>query len=876
MLNRFLFNVGVGSTIYGLVIVVNIFFVSSAIYTIIALSVLTVVLIIFGDDLEQIFIRKDAAQDTSWLLSIVEAILSREALLPCFLLAGLWSTGLVKMETIISSTTDKIDIIFLILTFAVFAQGIKHSGYFKYAAYRVLEVCDGKMTRMILYLFALTSVLTFVTSNDIVILVMTPIVLELCRQAHISNAKLLLMSQFVAANTLSMGLLIGSPTNIIIANEISLNFFDYFSLMLLPSILSVTTGFLALYAINMLFQKYLNGWQCSSRYLMPALKEQPDFTNEMRLWICGFITILIGVSIISHFYLPFFYVTVPGMIFALGVLSTLKSKEIGKEDPLKQCMASLPYQIFFFALTFFAISETLAEHLPFSEILRFFTDQSLWWNSFSTLYVIGLLVNVINDLPAAAIAGEIAIEASGLDSLNRQIFIQSMLVALNIGCYVTPIGALAGIIWFHLMRDSEGVKTPTRLGMVIYGLTHFIVVSIILSILIPFTNLLIDWLFSTEFSTDPETNWGLLTGCLGPLLVFSLFTLVLKKQNIRLIDMRAFLSAASWVNVRSRNSGVAFQIGIALLVTTWFIGAIWYAEGDPRMGSNVIKSVGDFIVWSITFLGSGFESGWFPQRPIARIIAGIMPILAIFLIIRTLQVTSDASSLENISRKIAHGEITTRRSIFVGYHHYMRPVVRSIWKRNNELGIFQTVLYTHETPPLKWKEERDYDNIYSEKISLDNFEIAKILLEDYCADRSDEIYLLSKKFYGERGKSWVREMVLGIQNILNPQDDDELDADTIFSKQRQFESITEGEDPEDHAGRLPRIFIWDDADPGAEEIGPEMEKLLIHLPAKWREFAKDERNRHKLSQKLCKTIAQTANCKSWKERRKLIAEYCMK
>ena len=864
MLNRFIFNLVVGLTIYILSIVVSIVSNNAAIFTITFLSVFTVILIIFGDDLEQKIIRK-IPSEKSWLLSIVESLLSREVILPSFLLAGLWSTGNVQFETIVNATAKKIDIIFLIVTFAVFAQGIKHSGYFKYAAYRVLEVCNREMTRMVLYLFILTSVLTYFTSNDIVILVMTPIILELCRQAHIENAKLLLMSQFVAANTLSMGIIIGSPTNIIVANEISLGFFDYALLMFLPSILSITTGFLALYTINILFQKWLPPWQSDSRYIMPALKERPNFTNEMRLWICGFLLTIIGVSIISHFNLSFFYVTLPAITFAFIVLSKLKPNVNEQVSPLKQCLASLPYQIFIFALAFFTISETLSGLLSLNEILVFFTDGSLWWNSFSTLNTTGILVNAINDLPAAAMASELATHASSLESLDRKIFLQSMLVALNIGCYVTPIGALAGIIWFHIMRNSDGVKTPTRLEMLAYGLTHFILVSTILSILIPFTNLLIEWLFSKDFSNS-RTNWAIVIGSLGSFAIFILFSVVLKNQKIHLIDMRAFLSAASWISVRSRNSGLLFQLLIAILITIWFMGAIWYAEGDPRIGPNPIESVGDFIVWGITFLGSGFESEWFPERPIARIVAGLMPILAIFFIVRALHVMNDVSSLENISRRIAHGEITTRRNMFIGYHHHMRPIIRSIWKDNESLGIFQTVLYTDETPPIKWKEETDYHNIYSERISLDNFEIAKIILEDYRAECCDEIYLLSDRFYGEKGKQWVREMLLGIQDLLNPQANSELDDDDISIRKRQFKLIKEGQDPEEEAGRLPRIFIWDDANPREEDIGPEMMRLLIPLPAQWREDAQEDNTRHVLSNKLQNTIAKTAHDRSWIKR----------
>ena len=253
-----------GVVLSGLAVALGIVFQVPPIWAILSLSVLTVLLIVFGDELEKWLLGDETRPNVSWLRAIGNALLSREALLPCFLIAGLWLSGYVKTENINNAISGKFDILLLILSFAVLAQGIKHSGYFKYSAYRVLEICEGNMFRMTLYLSALCSILTFVTSNDIVILVMTPIVIELCRQARIPNARLLLISQFVAANTLSMGLLIGSPTNIIVANEVGLSFFDYLALMLIPSVLAVTTSFLAVSLINAGAQRFVGAWQCPS------------------------------------------------------------------------------------------------------------------------------------------------------------------------------------------------------------------------------------------------------------------------------------------------------------------------------------------------------------------------------------------------------------------------------------------------------------------------------------------------------------------------------------------------------------------------------------------------------------------------------------
>ena len=872
----------------------------AAVFALLVPAAVTVLLIVFGDDLEGRFVTSTVADDAEGATdeaSVKQALFSREALLPCFLIAGLWINGYVSMDTVQVAVPGKLDIIFLILTFAIIANGIKHSGYFKYSAFRVLEVCDGQVTRMTLYLFILSSALTFVTSNDIVILVMTPIILELCRQARIRNARLLLISQFIAANTLSMGLLIGSPTNIIVASEIGLDFFQYLGLMIMPSILAVGAGFLALQALNVLSQRWFKSLRQPATYWMPPLKEQLAFSNEMRGWIAGFVVLLGGVSVISHYDLAFFWVTVPAAAASLGALWKLgkldralqergnsvaparppateaaSGADASGRSPIADCLQGLPYQIFFFATGFFILAEALSNHLDFGEIIGWFNGPDPWTNSLATMGVSGLLVNVINDLPAAAIAGKVAEQATLLGSLNREVFLQSLLVALNIACYVTPVGALAGIIWFHIMSGEKNVDTPTRLQMVGLGSLHFVIVMFALSILIPFVNMLREWLFSVTPVILPQSWWILPLGGGMALLLLLLLALLLRNQEIRLLDLRAFLSAASWVNVRSRKSGIAVQIAISALILGGFMGAIWYAEGDPRETSGRIGSVGDFIVWGVSFLGSGYDDQWFPQLPIAKIVAGTMPLFAIFLIVRTFQAVRDSSSLERVSRRIARGDIMTRRSVVLEYHHYMRSFVRTIRRRGKALGMFQTVLYTSHAPPRKWNEERYFADIYYENIALDSYENLGILIEDYRLDRCDEVYLLGQTFSGEEGRDWVREFAFALEDDINPRGRTRMDKETADSAQDRFEAISRGADPEEEAGRLPRIFIWDDADPGPGVIGEAMHRLLVSLPAQWRKSGEDVRKRHELARKLVHTISDTAAEKSWRLRRRRIAQ----
>src|SRR3546814_1543362 len=68
--------------------------------------------------------------------------------------------------------------------------------------------------------FWLSTVLTYFTSNDMVIVSLTPLILELCNQSKNMKPLPMLIAKFVAANTSSIGLYIGNPTNILLADAV--------------------------------------------------------------------------------------------------------------------------------------------------------------------------------------------------------------------------------------------------------------------------------------------------------------------------------------------------------------------------------------------------------------------------------------------------------------------------------------------------------------------------------------------------------------------------------------------------------------------------------------------------------------------------------
>ena len=194
----------------------------------------------------------------------------REFWVPILLLCELLFFNLINLSTLENTTRDKADIIAFIIAFALIAEGLRDSGLVTFLAYRFAERCGGNTHRLILYLFVLASALTYLTSNDIVVLALTPIIFSVAIQARIHNARMLLLAQFVAANTVSMGLLIGSPTNIIVGDILDINFVEYALVMAVPAVYSFIVSFIVVDLLNVMAERSTSRSVRGIRRLSPA------------------------------------------------------------------------------------------------------------------------------------------------------------------------------------------------------------------------------------------------------------------------------------------------------------------------------------------------------------------------------------------------------------------------------------------------------------------------------------------------------------------------------------------------------------------------------------------------------------------------------
>ena len=153
-----------------------------------------------------------------------------------------------------------------------------------------------------------------------------------------------------------------------------------------------------------------------------------------------------------------------------------------KDKILFNVYKRLPYSLIPFVLSMFIIVLSLEYSGITIEFANFLSNLSYSKETTSLTYLIAstLADNFINNIPMSVLFSSI------LSNVNqyREIAIYSTIVGSNVGAYLTPIGALAGIMWISLLKKYE-VKFEF-ISFVTYGIivVPFVILAAFIGLII--------------------------------------------------------------------------------------------------------------------------------------------------------------------------------------------------------------------------------------------------------------------------------------------------------------------------------------------------------------------------------------------------------
>ena len=363
---------------------------------------------------------------TYWLIALTGAII-------------LLATGLAPIKEVFTELTSNtpinpIKIIILFFSMTCLSIFLDEVGLFKFLANFAAKKAKNNQFALFTIFYVLTATLTVFTSNDIVILTFTPFICFFCKNSKI-NPIPYLVAEFSAANTWSLMLLIGNPTNIYLATSANIGFFDYFKIMALPTLCA---GLIEYAVLLLIFFRKL-------RTPLQINEEEVHIENKVALFVGlgHLLTCLVFLIISSYIKVEMWLIS---LICASSLLLfTLVMCLVTKKNwnYLTGSLKKLPYPLIPFFLSMFVVVVALNYQGISERLMELLSHtNTIWTYGFSSFFV----SNLINNIP-------MSILYSNMCSNNMAVY--ASIVGSNIGAVLTPTGALAGIMFTNLVNSHE-------------------------------------------------------------------------------------------------------------------------------------------------------------------------------------------------------------------------------------------------------------------------------------------------------------------------------------------------------------------------------------------------------------------------------------
>ena len=398
----------------------------------IIISVLTCILVI----LSILFFPKirigKISLDVYWIITLIGAIT-----LIAFSFVPIKEVG---KQLTSNASINPIKILILFFSMTMISIFLDELGLFKYLASAASNRAKGSQYLLFFMFYILTAVSTVFTSNDVVILTLTPFICFFAKRSKI-NPIPYLVAEFCAANTWSLMLVIGNPTNIYLATSAGITFVDYFKVMAVPTLVA---GLFEVLIIFLIFRKHLKTELLQNETVYQVEDKVPLIVGIMILFVC--LVFLIASSYINVEMWLISLICAASLLLFMLIYSIFKHSNIYH---VGETFKRLPYQLIPFFLSMFVIVVSLNYQGIATKIAEFLgKSHSIWVYGYSSF----IASNLINNIPMSILFTNLTSNLTGLSYYQA---VYASIIGSNIGAFLTPVGALAGIMFSGLVNENH-------------------------------------------------------------------------------------------------------------------------------------------------------------------------------------------------------------------------------------------------------------------------------------------------------------------------------------------------------------------------------------------------------------------------------------
>jgi Na+/H+ antiporter NhaD/arsenite permease-like protein len=309
------------------------------------------------------------------------------------------------------------------------------SGFYAWTAERVATL-DVRPPVLLAILIVVAGALSALLTNDVVVVAMVPLLVAITLSRGLNPVPFLLAFCF-AANTGSAGTIIGSPQNMIAAQQLELSFTGYLRVAGLPALASLPIVWAVLALL------YRNRWHLpASTAPKPATVATPLAVDHWETAKAALVTFAVVVA--------FVFSDWPRELIALGAAAVLLiNRRIASSDMMKHVDGNLLLLL----MGLFVVNATMAEtHLPQRLLAElsgagFDLHQPLW-----LFLVVSALSNIVGNNPAVMLLVPYLGSAGDPEALGA-----ALALGTGFSSNLIVFGSLAGIIVVE-EAAKQGVK----------------------------------------------------------------------------------------------------------------------------------------------------------------------------------------------------------------------------------------------------------------------------------------------------------------------------------------------------------------------------------------------------------------------------------
>ena len=385
--------------------------------------------------------------DTYWIVCLVGAL--------AIVLFNCVSLKEVVDGLFADSIINPIKILLLFFSMTFLSIFLDEVGFFRYLASVLVKHFKSNQKMLFFTLYFMVAILTIFTSNDIVILTFTPFICYFSKNAKI-NPIPYLVAEFAAANTYSMLLIIGNPTNIYLATSSNIDFISYLKVMWLPTLCAGIVQTILMYFI---FNKSL-----SADIQVEVNKARIKSKLDLAFGIGHLIICLILLVMSSYVSIDMWLICI---ICATSLVMGIFFSHMIRHKRLKIIVKTtkrLPFTLIPFVISMFVIVLALSKQGVTDYIHSLLDGDNLIIKYGLSSFISS---NLINNIPMSVLFSNIINISETSASLEA---IYSTIIGSNLGAFLTPVGALAGIMFTDLVNKQNiefSFKTFMKYGTII-------------------------------------------------------------------------------------------------------------------------------------------------------------------------------------------------------------------------------------------------------------------------------------------------------------------------------------------------------------------------------------------------------------------------